>query len=163
MEDAYKVKLDESGILRIDGSEEDYLILPASTITKIGSRLYKIVGTASNVHLMEIGRSIGYTLAEIVNNQKKGASESDLIESVNEYLTRSGFGITKLIKHEDHFDVIIEKPPSLRHKFEGLKKCMFEAGIIKGVLETLTNKKWQIQIDENVNDNKCLIHIREIQ
>ena len=163
MEEAYRIKLDENGMLRINGSEEDYLILPASTITKIGNRLYKIVGTASNVHLMEIGRSIGYTLAEIVSKQRKGSADSDLIESIDEYLTRSGFGITKLIKHDDHFDVVIEKPPSLRYKGEGLKKCMFEAGIIKGVLETLTNKKWQVQIDENVNDEKCLIHIREVQ
>ncbi|ALU12119.1 hypothetical protein EYM_00530 [Ignicoccus islandicus DSM 13165] len=163
MEEAYAIKLDENGILRIEGSEEDYLILPASTITKIGNRLYQIVGTAANVHLMEIGRSIGRTLAEIVSHQMKSNEEGDIIEAIDEYLTRSGFGITKLERHGDHFDVIIERPPSLRYKGEGLKKCRFEAGIIKGILETLTNKKWQVQIDDSVNDEKCLIHVREMQ
>ncbi len=163
MKEAYVVRLDENGLLRIDDSKEDYLILPASTIAKIGERLYKIVGPASNVHLMEIGRSVGQSLAEIVEKQSKSSERCDVINSIGEYLTKSGFGITEVENHGDHCDVTIEYPPSLRYKREGLKKCMFEAGLMKGILETITKKKWHVQVDENVDENKCLIHLREAQ
>jgi len=161
--ETYSLYVDESGSLRIKGDEADYLILPATTVSKIGSRLYKIVGEAANVQLAEIGRSIGHSLAELIKRQMHGDRIEDIIESIDDYLSKSGFGKAELVKHENHFDVIINNPPSLRHAVEGLKKCRFEAGLIKGILEEITGKKWHVQVDDSVNQEKCLIHVKPME
>ena len=162
MESTYSLRLDESGALKIEGDESDYLILPASTVSKIGKRLYKIVGDAANVQLMEIGRSVGQSLAELIKRQMKGSDNMSVLDSIDLYFKKSGFGVARVEDKGDHYEVIIENPPSLRYKEEGIKKCRFEAGLIKGVLEEITGKKWQVNVNDKINEGKCVIYVRPV-
>ncbi|UXD22892.1 hypothetical protein IPA_09295 [Ignicoccus pacificus DSM 13166] len=159
--ESYNISVKENGKLVIEGLKSDFLLIPATTIEKIGESLYKIVGPAANVHLREIGRGIGKALIEIVKHERTGEDYQADVDAIAHYLEKAGFGRIKVTKHDDHFDILIENPPSLRYKAEGVQKCAFEAGLIRGVMEELTSKRWRAEVDNSVNDHCCLIHLRQ--
>ena len=157
--ESYSISLKEDGRLTLDNLESDFLLIPASTIGKIGESLYKIVGPAASVHIREIGRGIGRALTEVISHEKKNLGAENNAEAIAHYLERAGFGNVEVKVHGDHFDILIKNPPSLRYRAEGVQKCSFEAGLIRGILEGITNKKWRAEIDKEVNDSCRLIHL----
>ncbi len=159
--ETYNISLKEDGRLTLDNLQSDFLLLPANTIQRIGATLEKIVGPAVTVHLREIGRGVGQALVEVIRHEEKDLGAKSDIEAIAHYLEKAGFGKVKVEKHDDHFDILIELPPSLRYKAEGVQKCIFESGLIKGVMEALTGKKWKVEVDKNVNDHCCLIHLSQ--
>ena len=157
--ETYSISLKEGGELVLDNLKSDFLLIPASTIEKMGESLYKIVGPAASVHLREIGRSIGRALVEVLKHERSDLGAQNYIEAIAHYLERAGFGNVEVKDHGEHYDILIKNPPSLRHKADGVQKCSFEAGLIRGALEAITDKRWKVEVDNTVNETCCLLHI----
>jgi predicted hydrocarbon binding protein len=158
--ESYNISIKENGKLVLNNMEIDFLLIPATTIEKIGESLYKIVGPAASVHLREIGRGIGKALTEVIIHERKDNSAREDVNAIATYLEKAGFGKIEVKEHGDYFDILIKNPPSLRYKAEGVQKCTFEAGLIRGVMEALTSQKWRAEVDNKVNNTCCLIHLK---
>ncbi len=166
--EGYKLKV-EDGRLKIEGQEHEYLLLPVEIVSKIRDSLMKIVGEAgARVTLREIGKAVGAALAEVVSKEldehfhKSGteANLEQLCDAMSTYLQKAGFGKVTVEKVNDKIKFTIIYPPSLRVKSSGTKmKCNFEMGLIKGALEAVSKKRMNVTLDENVNDEKCVIYV----
>ncbi len=155
----YELELKE-GTVKIKGMEERVMIIPARMISEMGKEFYKIVGDASKVMMREVGKCVGQCMVEIVENElKKDKNEAnlrELLEAVSTFLHRSGFGKVSLEETEGGYKVIIEDAPSLGEK----NACTFEEGVIKGVMEELTGKRWHVKMLEREGEGKCVIEVK---
>jgi len=117
-------------------NETRMIMLPIVSISKIDMEFNKIVGNASKVIIRNIGKSIGLAVSELLNS-----GEMDVGEYVQEALLKMGLGPVEVKDHSENGEIVVRllDPPSI----SSCNPCYFEEGVIKGLLEGLTKKKWR--------------------
>ncbi|UXD22851.1 hypothetical protein IPA_08905 [Ignicoccus pacificus DSM 13166] len=157
---AYDLEMQDSKI-RIKGSEERVMIVPTKMIAEMGKEFYKIVGDASKVMMREIGKCLGEYMTEVaISELKKEVSQSDLRDLLNAiatFLARSGFGKISVEEEDDgSLKIVVEDAPSKGSNVD----CSFEEGVVKGVLEKMTGKKYMVR-KLGSDGSRCVVLVKE--
>ena len=156
---AYDLEL-RDGEVKIKGFNERVMIVPTRMIFQMGKEFYKVVGEASKVMMREIGKCLGECMVDVATSElDKGVEESSLkeaLEAIGTFLARSGFGKISVEEEQDGIKVIIEDAPSKGSSAD----CSFEEGVVKGVLEKMTGKKYMVRKLTSDGD-KCVILVKE--
>ncbi|UXD22542.1 hypothetical protein IPA_06085 [Ignicoccus pacificus DSM 13166] len=133
----------------------DFMIVPASLVTKLNDEFFKIVGNASKIIVRNVGKSLGAATAEIILERwnTKEMSLEDLVNTISATLNTIGFGKVSFNVNGKKIKVDIEEAPSMGSEVE----CIFEEGVIKGLLETILKCKVRGKSSKGVN--KCSIEV----
>ncbi len=154
---AYELEM-ENGVVKIKGTSERMILLPANVINKMSEEFYNIVGPASKVMMREIGKCIGECVTEVVEKELEGkvheASDEQLLQAIANYLSKSGMGKISVERAGDEIVIKMELAPSMKSK----NACYLEQGIIMGVLKKLTGKNWKVEVEKQ--GETCLFKVR---
>ncbi len=133
-----------SGDVYVKDSNVRIILMPTNTISKMAERFWKVLGPASKVMIMEVGSSLGKSMAELLGDGSKK-------EEVEKFLEKAGFGKATFEDGGDEVKVTFSSPPS-----EGVLQCYFEAGVVKGLLEALEGEKWRVKKVEGTKEG-CVV------
>ncbi len=152
---AYELQKKENGNIYIGKSDVRVILTPVDMLSSMAKEFQKLVGPAAKVLMREVGKSLGLAMADIIKRER--ADQGSIEKALEEFLSKSGFGKVKVSEIDGCYHVTFEDAPSMNE----CKTCDFEAGVILGLLESLTGKKWKAQITKK--DNLCKVHAVPLQ
>ncbi len=147
---AYNLERKEDGNVYVEGSDVRVMLIPIEMLSSMSKEFQKLVGPAAKVLMREVGKSLGLAMADIIKRERD--YQDGVASALEAFLTKCGFGEVKASECEGCYHVTFEDAPSLKR----CETCDFEAGVIIGLLESLTGKKWRAQVTKK--DNFCTVH-----
>ena len=149
--------------------DEPCLILFSESFAALRDGVQKLVGTGAGAILMEIGKSMGLKYTELIFKHypelKQLDIETQIYEMCSIILRNSGWGKIDISYSDIESNMykvhLCDHPSGLIIKESDVPMCHLEAGLISGVLESITGSK------ENVvgfsckpDDSCCSIDIK---
>ena len=152
---AYGLERKEDGNVYISDTGTRIILVPIEMLSTMANEFRKFVGPASKVLMREVGKSLGLAMGEVI--RKELEEQENVEEAIREFLGKAGFGEVKVSSSEGCYHVTFKDAPSMKT----CKTCDFEAGVISGLLEALTNKKWRVSV--TTKGEECLVHAVPLQ
>ncbi len=151
---AYELELRE-GSLRSSQGNVKVMIVPVAMVHKLNKEFAKIVGPASKIIVRNVGKSLGEAMADML--ELKDANDlNELANAISEFMLRAGFGKTQVAIDGNTLLFKVLDAPTVKEE----SACHFEEGVIKGLLETITNCKWKT--NGKTDGESCVISAKRL-